>query len=125
MGERFELPPEVANKVYSVKQGAEQYKLQVESNPNLTEEQRNQAVAALARETERWVAATMGDQVFKAYQKTGGQWLGNLPVVDESAVPPPPPQPTGTTLPYDINLLPPELKNFLLNPPVFPPPLKR
>jgi len=125
LGERFELPPEVANKVYSVKQGAEQYKLQVESNPNLTEEQRNQAVAALARETERWVAATMGDQVFKAYQKTGGQWLGNLPVVDESAVPPPPPQPTGTTLPYDINLLPPELRNFLLNPPVFPPPVKR
>jgi len=121
LGERFELPAEVANRVYGMKLAAEQYKLQVESNPNITEEQRAQMVAALARETERSVTATLGDQAVRTYQKTGGQWLGNLGVIDESAVPPPP-QPPGTRLPYDINLLPPELKAFLLNPPVFPPP---
>jgi hypothetical protein len=75
-------------------------------------------IAALARETERSVASTMGDQMFKAYQNSGGQWLGDLPVVDESVVPRPP-QPTGTTLPYDVNLLPPALREYLLNP--FPP----
>jgi hypothetical protein len=119
LGERFELPAEVANRVYSMKLAAEQYKLQVETNPNITEAQREQMIAALARETERSVTATLGDQAVRTYQKTGGQWLGNIGVIDESAVPPPP-QPPGTRLPYDINLLPPELRAFLLNPPVFP-----
>lgn len=120
LGERFELPAEVANRVYSMKLAAEQYKLQVETNPNITDAQRAQMIAALARETERSVTATLGDQAVRTYQKTGGQWLGGLGVIDESAVPPPP-QPPGTRLPYDINLLPPELRAFLLNPPVFPP----
>jgi hypothetical protein len=118
LGERFETSPDIAGRVYNMKQAAEQYKLQVESNPNLSEEQRAQMIAALARETERSVASTMGDQMFKAYQNSGGQWLGDLPVVDESVVPRPP-QPTGTTLPYDVNLLPPALREYLLNP--FPP----
>ena len=121
LGERFELPTEVANRVYSMKLAAEQYKLQVETNPNITDTQRAQTIAALARETERSVTATLGDQAVKTYQKTGGQWLGNLATIDESAVPPPP-QPPGTRLPYDINLLPPELRAFLLNPPVYPQP---
>jgi hypothetical protein len=119
LGERFEASPEVAARVYNMKQAAEIYKLQVETNPNLTEEQRAQMVAAVARETERSVATAMGDPMFKTYQKSGGQWLGELQLVDESVVPPPP-QPTGTTLPYDINLLPPALREYLLNP--FPPP---
>jgi hypothetical protein len=118
MGERFGLSGDVANRVYTMKQAAEIYKAQVESSPNLTEEQRNQAVAALARETERSVAGTLGSDAFKAYQRSGGQWLGNLEVIDETQVPAPPP-PVGTTLPYDINLLPPELRFYLLNPPVF------
>ena len=88
LGDRFELPVDVANKVYNMKVAAEQYKLQAESNPNLTDEQRAQAVAALVRETQRWVAATMGDSVFKAYQKTAGQWLGNLAVIDPNAYTP-------------------------------------
>jgi hypothetical protein len=114
--ERFQAPPDLAAKVYNMKQAAEQYKLQVESNPNFTEEQRAQIVAALARETERSVATTMGEQVFRAYQNTGGDgWLNTLPIVDQNAVPLPPP-PTGTTLPYDINLLPPALRAYLLNP---------
>jgi hypothetical protein len=118
LGERFETSPEIAGRVYNMKQAAEQYKLQVESNPNLTDEQRSQLVAALARETERSVAATMGNSMFKAYQNTGGGWLGDLQVVDENFVPKPPP-PAGTTLPYDINALPPALREYLLNP--FPP----
>jgi hypothetical protein len=113
--DRFQAPPDVAAKVYNMKQAAEQYKRQVESIPTLTEEQRAQMIAALARETERSVVATMGDQVFRAYQNTGADWLNALPIVDENAVPLPPP-PTGTTLNYDINLLPPALREYLLNP---------
>lgn len=119
LGERFATSSEIASRVYNMKQAAELYKLQVESNPNLTDEQRAQMVAAVARETERSVAGTMGDQMYRAYQKSGGQWLGDLQVIDQNVVPPPP-QPAGTTLPYDINQLPPALREYLLNP--FPPP---
>jgi hypothetical protein len=118
MGERFGLAGDVATRVYTMKQAAEYFKTQVESAPNLTDEQRSQAIAGLARETERSVASTLGPDAYKAYQRGGGQWLSNLEVIDENMVPAPP-QPTGTTLPYDINLLPIELRYYLLNPPVF------
>jgi hypothetical protein len=118
MGERFGLAGDVANRVYAMKQAAELYKSRVEASTGLTDEQRNQSIAALARFTERSVAGAMGADVYKAYQQGGGQWLANLEVIDENLVPPPP-KPTGTTLPYDINLLPLELRNYLLNPPVF------
>ena len=121
VAERFEVPPEAANKVYNVKQAAEQYKLQVESNPALTDEQRARAMVAIARESERFVSTTLGSEAFQAYQQTGGQWLGNLTAVDEVVVPHPPlPPPTGTTLPYDINLLPPTLRAYLLDPRMHP-----
>jgi hypothetical protein len=123
LGERFEASPDIARSVYNMKLAAEQFKVQIESNPNLTVEQRLRTAAALARETERSVAATMGEEIFDEYRETGGRWLANLPAIDENAAPPPPQQ-TGTVLPYDINLLPPDLRNYLLNPPVFgPPPL--
>jgi len=54
------------------------------------EEQRNKALAAIARETEKSVATTMGDKIFKTYQKANGQWMQNLAV---SSVPPEPQQP--------------------------------
>ena len=111
------MPADVANRVYSMKQAAERVKYQVESNPNLSDEQRAQIVAALAKETSRSVQASMGNQAYKVYQDNGGHWLGNLRMVDESAVPVRPP--TGTTLPYDINQLPPELREHILNPKLF------
>ena len=117
LGERLDMPVDVANKVYSMKQAAERLKYQVESNPNITDEQRAQTVAALAKETLRSVQATMGDNVYKTYQENGGQWLGNLRRVDESVVPAR--RPTGTTLPYDINQLPPDLREYILNPSLF------
>ena len=108
---------DVANNVYNMKQAAERVKYQVESNPNLTDEQRAQIVAALARETTRSVQASMGNPAYKVYQDNGGQWLGNLQMVDESVVPARPP--TGTMLDYDINQLPPELRKHILNPSLF------
>lgn len=117
LGERLAMPVDVANKVYNMKQAAERVKYQVESNPNLTDEQRAQIVTALARETERSVQASMGNQAFKVYQDNGGHWLGNLQMVDESVVPARPV--TGTKLDYDVDQLPPGLREHILNPKLF------
>ncbi len=118
LGERLDLPADVANKIYSMKMAAERVKLQVDSNPNLSEEQRTRLMTDLARTTSREVQSTMGKTGFQAYQENGGQWLGSLSIPDESALPPQP-QPPGTVLPYDINQLPPDIRQFLLNPALF------
>lgn len=122
LAERFNLSRDVANHVFEMKTAAERQKAQIESNASLSEDQRGQMIAAIARATERNVASAMGEDVFRAYQRAGGQWLGELLTVNELNLalppePPPPPQP----------VLPPELRNFLLNPPVIgnPPPLPR
>jgi hypothetical protein len=91
VAERFEIPKETAARVYDMKQDAEQQKQKIDGDPNLTEEQRNNALAAIAKETQKSIAGVMGDKVFKAYQQTGGQWLQNLA---QSSAPPPPPEPT-------------------------------
>ena len=113
VAERFELPQETTAKVYDMKQEAEKQKQKIEGNPNLTEDQRNNALAAIARETERSVAAAMGGNVFRAYQKAGAQWLQNLGI---SSVPPEPiviaPEP-------QVPLVPPPPPGF---PGVVPPP---
>ena len=87
VAERFELPKETAGKIYDMKQDAEQQKQKIDANANLSDEQRNKALAAIARETEIAVRATMGNKVFKAYQQNSGQWMQNLGV---SAAPPEP-----------------------------------
>jgi hypothetical protein len=117
--DRFDLPADVAARVYNMKQAAEAIKAQVESNPNLTAEQRAQAIAGIARQTARSVAAALGDDVYNTYADNGGQWLDDLSEIDESRVPRPPP-PQGTVLPYDINILPADLRSYLLNPVLFP-----
>ena len=117
--DRFGLSADVAARVFNMKQAAEAIKAQVESNPNLTDEQRARAIAGIATKTEQSVLAALGNEVYNAYSGNGGQWVGNLAEIDESRVPRPPP-PAGTTLPYDINILPADLRSYLLNPVVFP-----
>ncbi len=118
LGERLDLPADVANKIYSMKMAAERVKLQVDSNPNLSEEQRARLMADLARTTSREVQRTMGKMGFQTYQENGGQWLPSLSIPDENALPPQP-QLQGTVLPYDINQLPPDIQQFFLNPNLF------
>jgi hypothetical protein len=79
--ERFEVAPSVAGRVIDMKLDAERQKLRLEANPNLTPEQRTQALAAIARETERSVAQLMGganSELWTAYQKSGSQWIQDL-----------------------------------------------
>jgi hypothetical protein len=117
LSERVEMPVETANRIFAMKQAAEQAKMQVENNPRLSEEDRARNVAELARLTARAVQNSMGEDTYKIYQENGGQWVGDLSVVDESAVPRQ--QPAGTTLPYDIRQFPPDLQQYLLNPALF------
>jgi hypothetical protein len=122
IGERFDLSREVADRVYSLKVMAERQRQQIESNPNLTDEQRATALLGIARETERTVAGTMGDKIYKSYQKAGGQWLSNLYVVPEPPAPVVQPEPATQFGP--LPPLPAEvLRGLLLNaPPPIPPP---
>ena len=92
MAERFELPAEVAGKVYDMKQEVERQVQKVDANPNLTDEQRQKVLAAIGLETERSVAQAMGDKAFQAYRKTGPLWLQGL--INAAASPPPAPPPT-------------------------------
>ena len=88
VADRFELPREVADRVYSMKQEAERQKIALQGNANLTDEQRQAALEAIAKETERSVAGVMGNNVFKSYYKAGGNWIRNLATpLDESLEP--------------------------------------
>ena len=111
--ERFNLPSETANAVFDMKLAAERQKQLVELNPGLTEAQRTAMLAAIANETGRSIAGMMGDDVYKAYYRNGGQWLNDLSTTQfplSELPPPPPPQPAYPPLPP----LPPDLQNFLL-----------
>lgn len=114
---RFEISGDLINRVYDHKATAERQKEAIENNAGLSEEQRRTALAAIAQETERTVAQIMGDKVFKAYRKAGGQWINGLGV---SAVPEP--------APVVIEAPPPAPTVFPPFPPgypIIPPPLNR
>lgn len=78
VADRFNLPKELSENVYSLKVQAEQQKQQVDANPNLTPFQRQAALTAIAQETERAVAASMPAKVFQSYRRAAGQWINTL-----------------------------------------------
>lgn len=119
VSERFDLPVEVADRVYAMKVQAEQQRRQVEANSGLTEEQRAAALLGIARETQRSVANALGEKVYQSYQKAGGQWLSGLFELPEPAPAPEPPPRVVPALPP----LPPDvLRSLLFNaPPPSPP----
>lgn len=113
MTERFNLPNEAANAVYDMKLAAERQKELVELNPGLTEVQRNAMLAAIANETSRGIAGVMGDQVYKAYVRNGGQWIDGLATTDIPLSDLQPPQPQQRNSP-PLPPMPPDLEHFLL-----------
>lgn len=125
LGERYELPKEAINSVYDMKLAAERQKQQVELNANLTEQQREQMLAAIARETQRGVAGVMGEAAYKTYQRNAGQWIEGLATPDISLadlVPPPAPAPPVRPLPPLPPGMTPEVRDYLLNLPLPPNP---
>lgn len=78
MADRFDMPREVAGQVYEMKQAAETQRRKIESDPNLTDEQRQRALSGIAQETQKSLEGTLGEKVYKAYQRSAGQWIRNL-----------------------------------------------
>ena len=78
VADRFNLSKDVSTSVYNLKVQAEQQKQQVDSNPNLTAQQRQAALAGIARETERAVSKAMGPNAYPSYYKAAGQWINTL-----------------------------------------------
>ena len=77
IADRYNLPTETSQKIYSYKVQAEQQKQQIEANASLTEEQKQRARDAIAQETEDWVKKTMGP-IYGSYIKVAGQWIQGL-----------------------------------------------
>jgi len=72
---RFDLSKETARRVHGLKREADKQRQAIESNPNLTDEQRVAAFTAIAREAEKETLRFMGEKAFKAYRGTAGEWL--------------------------------------------------
>ena len=77
IADRYNLPTDTSQRIYNYKMQAEQQKLRIESDPNLSEDQRQQARDAIAQETEDWVKKAMGP-IYGSYIKVAGQWIQGL-----------------------------------------------
>jgi hypothetical protein len=123
--ERFDVSPALAGKIVDMKIEAERQKTLLEANQNLTPEQKGEALAAVARETERSVTQLMGgpgSQLWQAYQRTGSQWIQGLGESDFVAqFAPEQPAPQGVTPPLPVQLPFP----LTFPPPPVPPTLPR
>jgi hypothetical protein len=124
LAERFDVAPALAGKVVDMKLEAERQKTLLEANQNLTPEQKAEALAAIARETERSVTQLMGgpgSQLWQAYQRTGSQWIQGLGESDFVAQIAPEQPPQGVTPPLPVQLPFP----LTFPPPPVPPTLPR
>ena len=73
---RFKLPREMAGEVYGYKKVALEYRAQVRADPNFTLQQKEEALRAIAGETEASVKSALGDKAFRYYIRSGlGQWM--------------------------------------------------
>lgn len=73
---RFKLPREKAGEVYGYKTVALNYKSQIRSDPNLTTQQREDAVKAITEETKNSVRGLLGVKAFNYYLRSGqGKWI--------------------------------------------------
>jgi hypothetical protein len=87
--ERFGLPEGAAAQVYDMKREAERQRQRVDANPDLTDAQKEAALRAIRRETERSLAEAIGANVYRDYRKVAGSWLNQL----EAFTPAPPEEP--------------------------------
>ena len=130
LNDRLHMPAGVIERVYSAKSSAEQQKNTILSNPNLTMDQRQRAIAAITRETETALSEMMGNTTFAAYKQAGSDWLyerGEVPDENQMLVPPAqPPQPPAVQEPQGPRIgdpVPPNAPFPFYQPPiVFPPP---
>jgi len=73
---RFKLPREKAGEVYGYKKVALDYRTQVRADPTLTLQQKDEALRAIAGETEASVKSALGEKAFRYYLRSGlGSWM--------------------------------------------------
>ena len=73
---RFKLPREKAGEVYGYKKVALDYRTQVRADPKLTLQQKDEALRAIAGETEASVKSALGEKAFRYYLRSGlGSWM--------------------------------------------------
>jgi hypothetical protein len=73
---RFKLPATVAGELYNLKQPIEEERAKVETNPNLTPQQKDAAYHAIAEETQRVYKEALGDKAFRYYaRRTTNPWV--------------------------------------------------
>ncbi|PYJ08287.1 MAG: hypothetical protein DME25_01940 [Verrucomicrobia bacterium] len=74
---RFQLPREKAAEAYGYKTVALNYREQVRNNPQLTPQQKEEALKAITEETKKAVRGVLGVKAYNYYLRTGqGQWIG-------------------------------------------------
>jgi hypothetical protein len=75
---RYDLPDSLTTQALQVQRAAEAQSAQVRDDPTLSPDQRQASLTAIARETERTLAQTLGQQVFSSYKEYDGDWLARL-----------------------------------------------
>lgn len=74
---RHKLPREKAAEVHGYKQVAQNYRQQVLANTELTPQQKQEALRAIADETRKTVEATLGPRAFNEFLRSGrAGWIG-------------------------------------------------
>jgi hypothetical protein len=90
-----QVPTAVANQVWDMRRAVEVQTTRVRENPLLDIEQKQLALDAIRRETERAIVDVLGEPLLDAYQREGGGWLTELTlpdnIVESSLAPAPPP----------------------------------
>ena len=73
---RFKLPATVPTELYGYKQLIEEQRVRLESDANLSAQQREAGFQAIASETQRGFKEAMGEKAFRHYQKrTANPWV--------------------------------------------------
>ena len=91
MARAASLPADSARKVYSFKDAAETKAKEIRAIQDFSREQQQEALAAVRKETEAAIAATLGDKLYNSY-KLDAYWLNSISYT-------PPPRPTATKQP--------------------------
>jgi hypothetical protein len=80
---RYDLPRAVAERVYEIRDAAEQGANRLRANSRLGEDQRLAALEAIEHETERAIAQNLGENGMKTYKRYGGDWLDAMAELPE------------------------------------------
>ena len=76
LGDRFGLPAAITDQAYSFLHAAEAQALQLYEDPNLEDDQRDEALRKMSEETSRAMSRVLGPEAFRVFQGAGGNsWL--------------------------------------------------